>query len=221
MALTPQPIRAVAFDLDGLMFNTEKLYVEVAERMLEKRGHRLDMDLIHAMMGRPARDAFPIMIAHYQLTDTIEQLEQETRETFDSLLPKALQPMPGLLALIDALDRLGIPKGIATSSTRIYLEKILQLSDLPTDFVFHLTSDDVIKGKPDPEVYLAAAQRFGVTPSEMLVLEDSETGCRAAVASGAVTIAVPGTHNRVDNYPDVFLMAKALDDERIIARISG
>src|SRR5690606_31382851 len=114
--MSSQTPLAVAFDLDGLMFNTEEIYGEVARTMMAGRGHELDESLLLAMMGRPARDAFPLMIRHYQLTDTSEQLAHETSLLFQQMLPQTLAPMPGLLDFLELCDTRGLPKAVATSS---------------------------------------------------------------------------------------------------------
>ncbi len=201
MTKSEPSVQAVAFDLDGLMFNTEEIYIEVAAQMLRRRGHALDMRLIHEMMGRPAKTGLPIMIKWYDLDDDVATLERETQEIFDRLLPTALAPQPGLRDLLDLLDTLQLPKAIATSSRRSYLDRVLDLAQLNTRFEFFLTAEDVEQGKPHPEIYLRAAQRFGIVPEYLLVLEDSEFGCQAGVAAGAITVAIPGAHNPQAAYP--------------------
>jgi pseudouridine 5'-phosphatase len=220
MTRSDAEVQAVAFDLDGLMFNTEEIYIEVAEVMLRRRGRVLDMRLIHQMMGRPARTGLPIMIQWYDLDDDVETLEHETQEIFDQLLPQALAPQPGLLQLMEVVDSLHLPKAIATSSRRRYVERVLALADLPTRFDFYLTAEDVQHGKPHPEIYLRAAQRFGIQPARMMVLEDSEFGCQAGVAAGAVTIAVPGNHNAHAVYPSAALRAEVLNDAQVLDRLT-
>lgn len=207
---------AIAFDLDGLMFNTEELYIQVARQMLARRGHELEMELIHAMMGLPAEAAFPVMIRWYDLPDTVDELARETDQLFDSLLPNALTPMPGLLDLLRHVDARGLPKAITTSSSRSYVDRVLRLAPLPTEFEFWLTSEDVQQGKPHPEIYLQAAARFDVNTDRMLVLEDSQNGCRAAVAAGAFTVAVPAAHNAGSDYQGARLVADSLDDPRLL-----
>lgn len=209
-------IQAVAFDLDGLMFNTEDLYVEVAEMMLARRGFRLDIELIHQMMGLPARVGLPLMIQWYDLPDSVAELDAETGRLFDQILPTRLQPMPGLEALLRYLDQGQIPKAIVTSSRRSYLDRILRLAALPYRFAFSLTADDVTRGKPEPDVYLMAARRFGIAPDRMLVLEDSRHGCQAGVAAGAVTVAVPGAHNPPHDYAGVVARVDGLQDPRVM-----
>ena len=209
-----QLVRAVAFDLDGLMFNTEEIYVDVARQMLNRRGHELDMDVIHQMMGRPAKTGLPIMIAHYDLTDDVAALEEETEQIFQGLLPQSLAPLPGLYELLQRLDEAAIPKAIATSSRRRYVEKILQLAQLPTRFEFLLTAEDVEHGKPHPvEIYLPRRRTVSVSPSAMMVLEDSEHGCQAACLAARSRSRFRELTIR-KRHPEVDLRADSLRDER-------
>jgi HAD superfamily hydrolase (TIGR01509 family) len=208
-------IRAVAFDLDGLMFNTEDLYEEVAADMLRRRGHVADDDLLRRMMGRPARTALPIMIERYSLRESVEELQQETDELFSLLLHERIAPMPGLLELLDRLDELRIPTAITTSSRLPFLSKLLEISQLSFEFQFTLTAERVVNGKPHPEIYLTAASLFRVEPASLLVLEDSEVGCAAAVAAGAFAVAVPTHRSRHHNFDGAKMMCESLADPRI------
>ena len=210
-------IVAVAFDLDGLMVNTEELFLEVARRMVQKRGLQLDMNLIRQMMGRPSCVAIPLMIEHYDLPESVGELEAETSTVLDSLLDERLAPMPGLVSLIEDLDVLSIPKAITTSSRRSFLDRVLQLLQLPTEFEFFLTAEDVKEGKPNPEIYQRAAVGFGIPAEQMMVLEDSELGCRAAVRANAFAVAVPGEHSYGHQYDGASLVVDSLADERIKA----
>ncbi|HEX6960784.1 MAG TPA: HAD-IA family hydrolase, partial [Lacipirellula sp.] len=197
------PIRAVTFDLDGLMFNTEELYQEVGGTLLSRRGKQMTGELLDKMMGRKSNIALALMIEHHQLDATPEQLAAETAEIFGGILPGRLAPMPGLLELLAALEAADVPKGIATSSGRAFVETVLGVFELAPRFDFVLTSEDIEHGKPEPDVYLLAAKRHGLTASEMMVLEDSQIGCQAAVAAGAYTVAVPHGQSMSHQFPGV------------------
>jgi beta-phosphoglucomutase-like phosphatase (HAD superfamily) len=96
---------------------------------------------------------------------------------------------------------------------------VLGLFAYPARFSPILTSEDVTEGKPHPEIYLKSAARLGIEPAEMLVLEDSQNGCRAAVAAGAITVAVPGAHSRRHDFTGAALVADSLADPRIYTRL--
>jgi HAD superfamily hydrolase (TIGR01509 family) len=209
------PLRAVVFDLDGLMFNTETLYRRVGSELLRRRGKQADEALFSAMMGRPPRVSLQIMIDRHRLDATLAELARESEELFGPVLEAHLAAMPGLFDLLAELERAGIPKAIATSSPRTFLNRVLARFDLARRFVFALTSEDVARGKPHPDVYLAASGRFSLPPARVMVLEDSEAGCRAAVAAGTFAVAVPGEHSRGHDFTGAALIAESLSDPRI------
>jgi HAD superfamily hydrolase (TIGR01509 family) len=211
--------RAVVFDLDGLMFNTEELYDEVGEALLVRRGHRFSAELKQQMMGRPARVALQLMIDRHGLADAVAALAEESDAIFAGILPHRLAMMPGLPELLDALERAGLPKAIATSSGRRFVETVLGRFDLAPRFQFALTAEDVVEGKPHPEIYLKAATRLGLAPRDVLVLEDSPHGCRAAVEAGTYAVAVPGWHTRQCDFSAARLVAESLADRRLYAAL--
>jgi HAD superfamily hydrolase (TIGR01509 family) len=189
-----QEILAVAFDLDGLMFNTEMIYDQVGETILERRGKSLDPAVVARMMGRQSQVALQIMIDSYGLADTVAELEREAEELFLGMIREDAAPMPGLFELLDQLEVLEIPKAITTSSRVEMVQPLLEMAGIQDRFRFRLTAEDVTRSKPEPEIYLKAAEQFSVPTGNMLVLEDSMVGCQAAVAAGAVTVAVPSKH---------------------------
>ena len=206
---------AVVFDMDGLMFNTEDVYYQVGCRLLERRGHLFTDALSDAMMGRPPQPSFELMIQWHNLSDTWQQLADESEEIFLELLDGYLAPMPGLLTLLQALEAAGIPKAICTSSSRRCLEAVLACRNLEPRFQFTLTSEDIVHGKPNPEIYQKAAARFGIPPQRMLVLEDSQVGCTAAASAGSFAVAVPAAHSRNHDFGVASLVIDSLADPRL------
>lgn len=208
-------IRAVVFDLDGLLVNTEDLYEQAGDTVLRRRGKSYDAELREQMMGRPAVDALQLMIDCHALPDTLEELMCECKDVMEELMTMSLAPMPGGRELLDELALANIPRAVATSSTPDYADYVLTRLGLKECFQFVLTAADIHHGKPDPEVYLLAAKRLGIAPARMMVLEDSGNGCRAATAAGAFTVAVPNRHTRDHKFPPVHLTADTLADQRI------
>lgn len=208
-------VRAVVFDLDGLMFNTEDVYSAVGAELLRRRGHVFTAELKDAMMGLPAKPSFEAMIRHCNLSDTWEQLAAESNRLFLQFLGDRPTPMPGMLKLLDALEEAGLPKAIATSSRRELVDPCLQPFHLHERFAFILTAEDVTRGKPNPEIYLTAARRFGLTAADMMVLEDSQNGCLAAASAGAFAVAVPGQHSRQHDFGMASLVVDSLADPRL------
>lgn len=212
----PPQIRAVVFDLDGLMFNTEEIFHRTGTELLRRRGKVATPAVFHAMMGRRAREAFQAMIDHMELVESIDELSVESAAIFDAILEEHLNPMPGLYDLLDLIEQRGLPKAVATSSDRPYLTRILDRYDLHSRFHHLLTAEDVAHGKPHPEIYLTAARRLGVDPTEMLVLEDSENGTRAAASAGAYIVSVPHDHSRHHDFSVARAVARGLHDPVIL-----
>jgi HAD superfamily hydrolase (TIGR01509 family) len=209
------PLRAVVFDLDGLMFNTEDLYQETGRTILARRGCEFEPALIDQMMGRPSLKALEIMIQWNKLSDTVESLAAESAEVLFGLLNSQLCPMPGLLELLNALEHASIPKGIATGSGRQFLDRVLTQSQLADRFAFTIAGDEIEHGKPAPDIYLLAAEKHGVLPQQVLVLEDSQLGCQAAVAADTYAVAVPSGHSHTHSFPGAKFVAKSLADAKI------
>ena len=210
-----KPILGVALDMDGLLFDTEKIYWEVGETVLQRRGLRFCTELQQRMMGRVGVSAVQQMIDFHKLDDLPEALLAESEEVYGSLLGEQLRPMPGLDEWISLLQSRQIPFGLSTSSHRRWVDVIFADIDWRESLAFTLTGDDVVNGKPHPEMYLKAANQFGIDPDQMLVLEDSGNGCAAAVAAGAQTVAIPNEHTKSQDFSGAVLIADSLTDPRL------
>ena len=210
-------IESVAFDMDGLMFNTEDVYWKCASVVLGQRGHEYTQELCDQIMGRPPKFCFEKMIEYYGLDETWTDLRNESENVFIGLLDDGFDMMPGLLNLLEHLETANIPKCVCTSSSRRVANEVLGRSNMLNRFDFVLASDDVVNGKPNPEIYEKAAGRFAISPENMLVLEDSASGCLAAKDSGAFVVAVLAEHNRNFDFSNASLIVSQLDDEKVLA----
>lgn len=210
-------IRAVVFDMDGLMLNTEDIFELAGQRLMERRGLIMTDEIRQSMLGRRAVEAFTALKSITGLTDRIEDLMYETKELFESIAENSLETMPGLHDVLELIESLNLPRAVATSSPRAYMTPLLERFDLLHRFHFTLTAEDVTHGKPHPEIYQMAASRLNVHPGEMLVLEDSETGTRAAHAAGAYIVSVPNRHTAVGDFTLSRMKIDSLHDERLLS----
>jgi HAD superfamily hydrolase (TIGR01509 family) len=167
------------------------------------------------MMGRVGVAAMQEMIDYFSLDDSAEALLEESDVVFSGLLESGVDHMPGLASWIDFLRSAELPFGLATSSQRKFVDVLFREIHWREHLAFTLTGDDVSRGKPDPQIYLMAAEQLGICPTEMLVLEDSGNGCAAAVAAGACTVAVPSRHTKDQNFEGATLVADSLLDSRL------
>lgn len=219
MMTSESPIQAVVFDLDGLMLNTEDVFAMSGAELLARRGLTMTDEIHHAMLGRRPDEAFQNMKDLTGIKDSLGALKEETRELFQAFAKDHLATMPGLQQLFAHLDRLSLPRAVATSSPRDYLQDMLSRFDLQSHFEFTLTAEDVRHGKPHPEIYLTAAQRFEIPTHAMLVLEDSQAGVTAAAAAQAVTVAVPNQHTAAGDFSMATLRVDSLHAPELFERL--
>lgn len=214
-------ISAVCFDLDGLMFNTEHVFFASAEELLARRSLPMTREAMNVMLGRRPMESFQNLVDLLKLKEKPAELLEESREIFYELLDTRLELMPGLLELLDLLEARGLPKGVATSSPRDYLEHMLGRFQLEPRFPVTLTAEDVTHGKPNPEIYLKAASLLGVEPAQMLVLEDSHAGTQAGVAAGAFVVSIPHEHTADHDFTGTRHLADSLTDPFILRLLDG
>jgi HAD superfamily hydrolase (TIGR01509 family) len=208
------------FDLDGILVDTEPIFEEAARRQLERRGLAWEPQVARAMMGTPARQAFEFFRRHYDLKESIDELVAESSQLFHAVLgTESPALMPGVLDLLDRLERKHVRKAIATSSSAAYVAKVLDPHGLSQRFEFVLTCDDVRNGKPHPEIYEQAAMRLGHAPAEMVVIEDSMHGVAAAKAAGAHCVAIPHARVRAEDVALADLIVESLDAPRLHAML--
>lgn len=219
--VSAKTIDAVCFDLDGLMFNTEHVFHESGDILLRRRGHTMTRGAMNAMLGLRPLESFGSLCAYLNLNEEPADLLAESRIIFEGLLASRLQPMPGLFELLDRLEEANIPKGVATSSPRKFLDEILGRFGFLERFAITLTAEDVTHGKPHPEIYLKAAESLEVTPDRMLVLEDTQTGTRAGVAAGAYVISVPHDHTSDHDFTGARHIALGGLGDRLIYDLLG
>jgi beta-phosphoglucomutase-like phosphatase (HAD superfamily) len=212
-------IRAAVFDLDGLMFDTEDLFFRVASEALEERGKAFTPDIMKQFLGRRADEVVQLWKTVAGVEEPVEDFLAEVRKRFYAVVDTVVHPMPGLFVLLDRLHRLAIPAAVATSSRHSYADRLLLNHGLKSRFEFVLASEDVTRGKPDPEIYQLAAKRFGVSPESMVVLEDSPAGLAAAKAAGALAVGVPHQHSPEHGLNAADLVIRRLDDLALLRLI--
>jgi HAD superfamily hydrolase (TIGR01509 family) len=210
-------MRAVAFDMDGLMFDTEAVYWKAAVALLGRRGFEYTEELCNSIMGRPPQYCFELFKETFSLSESWEELQSESEEFFLQFLKEGFSAMPGLFELLEFLELHDIPKCICTSSSLRVATAVLSTFNLIDRFRFILTAEDIVCGKPDPEIYLRAANRLGVELFELLVLEDSVAGCLAADSAGAFPIIVLAEHNKNGNFQKAKIIVNSLNDTKIKA----
>jgi HAD superfamily hydrolase (TIGR01549 family) len=184
----PDRYRAVVFDMDGLLLDTETLWTHAEEELFRRHGAEFTFDDKLAVMGT-TQDFTARFYAERLERPVAEgyQLFDEMRQIMIGLLQLQVQGRPGAVELVERL-RGRVPLALASNSGREIVDTALATARL-TDAI--VTADDVSEGKPAPDIYLLACERLGVRPEDSLALEDTPSGIAAAKAAGLACIAVP------------------------------
>ena len=183
-------IEGVVFDLDGLLIQTEELWHEVREGLARDRGGRYDAEAQRAMMGMSSPEWSRYMHEHVGVPDPPEEIAAEVISRLEQRYRERLPLMDGA---VEAVERLAArwPLAVASSSNRPLIDLVLELSGLDRLFRATVSSEEVARGKPAPDVYLEACGQLGVDPRRAAAVEDSHAGIGSAKAAGMRVIAIP------------------------------
>jgi HAD superfamily hydrolase (TIGR01509 family) len=184
---------AVVFDLDGLLLDSEQVWDEVREALVRERGGRWHDRAQADMMGMSSSEWSRYMHEELGVPDPPEEIN---RLVVERMLERYREQLPLIDGAVDAVRRLAErwPLGLASSSNRPVIDAALEVMGVADLFRTTVSSEEVGRGKPAPDVYLEAAQRLGVRPQDVAAIEDSANGIRSAKAAGMRVIAIPNPH---------------------------
>ena len=207
---------AVIFDMDGLMLDSERAIIACLAEAARERGHDLPELLWLSMVGHSEA------VCRHLLDEAVGEAERErilqhSHVLYDAVVAAGMPHRPGIIEMLDFLQVQGIPRAVATSTRRPLALKKLEAAGLLTRFDAICTSSDVEHPKPAPDIYLLAARSLGIEPSRCLVLEDSPTGVRAALAAGMYPIQIPDLLEPDDTVRALgHTILASLDDARVL-----
>ena len=186
-----KPVEAVLFDMDGLLIDTEAVYIAAMQAAARVLGRDMPMDFCHSMVGVPGHECNVMIEGFYGAGFSIAEFRQHFSVEIRQLLGSGIPLKPGVIELLDFLGSRALPLAVATSAGRVTAESHLGKAGLLDRFKALATRDDVEGAKPHPDVYLEAARRLGVAPERCIAFEDSNVGLAAAHAAGAMAFMVP------------------------------
>lgn len=190
--MAEKPVRAVVFDMDGLLIDSEILAMESLVSAGAELGYPMPAEFCRSMIGVPADRCRELAADAYGADFPLERYFDLHEEHLRALVDSGrLTTKPGAHELLDYLDEQAIPHAIATSSSRARADHHLRLAGIGDRFDAVITRQDVTNGKPDPEPYLAAVAALAADPETTLALEDSTNGLRAAHAAGLRCLLIP------------------------------
>ncbi|MBV9850647.1 MAG: HAD family phosphatase [Armatimonadetes bacterium] len=207
-------LQAAIFDCDGLLADTETPDYEAWRAIYADHGLPFTIEswaeTIGTAKGHSARDWHAPLAARVGPTYDRAAVQARRRAHYQAAI-EALRPMPGAVALLDALQDENIPCAVASNSDAVWVERVLTITGLRSRFAALATADEVERPKPAPDVYLLAAQKLGVAPAACVAFEDSPRGLQAAHAAGMITVAVPTTLTRHLDFAQAHHLVESLE----------
>ncbi len=186
-------IDGVVFDLDGILLDSEQVWDGVREQLVLERGGRWHDQAQRDMMGMSSPEWSRYLHERLGLREPPEEISAEVVRRLEELYRERLPALPGAR---EAVERLAArwPLALASSSNRELIDLTLELLGVAELFGATVSSEEVARGKPAPDVYLEAARRLGVEPARAVAVEDSHNGIRSAKAAGMRVLAIPNRH---------------------------
>ena len=186
-------IAGVVFDLDGVLLDSEQIWDAVREQLVRERGGRWHDRAQREMMGMSSTEWSRYLHEELGVPDPPEEISAEVVRRLETIYRERLPVIPGAREAVERLAERW-PLGLASSSNRELIELALDLLGIADRFQAIVSSEEVARGKPAPDVYLEAAGRLRVEPDRAAAIEDSHNGIRAAKAAGMRVIVIPNRH---------------------------
>ncbi|MFM7375783.1 MAG: HAD family hydrolase, partial [Chthoniobacterales bacterium] len=188
------PLRAVIFDWDGVVVDSSAHHERSWEVLAAQRGLPLPSDHFKRGFGKKNNVIIPDL-GWATAPEEVDALANEKEEIYRSLVREnGIEPLPGVRELLAALQEAGIPCAIGSSTECANLDCLLDLMDLRKFFRVIVSGEEVVHGKPDPSIFLLAAERLGFAPADCVVIEDALVGIEAAQRAGMTVLAVATTN---------------------------
>jgi HAD superfamily hydrolase (TIGR01509 family) len=204
-------IEAVVFDMDGVLVDSEPLHVEAARRSLAAYGVGYSDAENSEFTGFTDLEVFAILKRRHGLTPTVDELARRFADGLIALLQRQAVPLPGVPGVLVSLRQAGYRLALASSSSLEIIATTLRTLRITEHFPIVVSSVEVGRGKPAPDVFLAAASRLGLPPSRCLVVEDSRNGVLAAKRAGMACVAVPCGVTRGQDFAEADVVLDSLE----------
>lgn len=194
-------LQAVIFDMDGTLVDSEPTHKLVEREIFDELGIVVSEEEHESYVGSTSYDFWRMIKERHGVSDSLEDMIARERQRYLGYVrdSKGLSPTPGVVALLQQFQEQGISLGLATSASRQSMEMILKTFELEKFFGVRFCGDDVLNGKPNPEIFLKTAEGLNVGPHRCLVFEDAENGLRAAKNAGMKCVGYTNGGRNVQN----------------------
>ena len=183
-------IKSIIFDMDGVIFDTELVYLEIWSKVFEKYGYKLQKEVYAEVLGTGRENVKKVFLNNYGNELPIDKMYREKDEDLEKAVDKGIPLKQGAYEILSYLKNNNYKIALATSASKERALKQLRHADIEKFFDVIVSRDDVKETKPNPDIFLKAAKKLNVNPNECIVIEDSSAGIKAAFNAGMAGIHV-------------------------------
>lgn len=202
-------LKAVIFDMDRVLIDTEELYIEHRIEFLKRTGYEISGDFFKPLRGSHNKGYWEAVIAHLKLPHSIDDLIKDSREDYIRFLKeRKIELSPDVKELIGILYKEGIKLGVASSANPKRIQMILEETGIREKFEAVVSGDDIDNPKPAPDAYLKSAKVLGVDPSDCVAIEDTTLGVQSAKSAGIRVVGYLGSQDNTQNLSGSDLVIK-------------
>lgn len=206
-------IKAVLFDMDGLMVDSEPLHLLAFNEVFKRYGkHLSEEDNKRFYLGRTDEESVGNMVERFGLPISPNELSLKKFEAYQQIIETHIVPQPGLLKLLDNLHQSGYKIAVVSNSVLESIKKVIEIFKIGSLINIYASGEEVEHGKPAPDVYLLAAKKLMIGPSECLVLEDSPLGVQAGKNAGMKVFAIPSQYTKDEDFSLADQVLNSLDE---------
>jgi HAD superfamily hydrolase (TIGR01509 family) len=220
--MPPKPERALLFDIDGTLADTDALHLEAFNLVLGPRGHVFDHGRFSIELQGFSNASIIERFLANEPPDRQVAIMEDKETAFRNLVPGRIEPTPGLMTLLALADQAGIAMVAVTNAPRLNAEMLLSGLGIMHRFKAVVIGDELAHGKPHPMPYLEALRAVDAAPNLAVAFEDSRSGIKSASAAGIATIGIRTSLSHADMIEAGALMtAKTFDDPELIKLVSA
>jgi HAD superfamily hydrolase (TIGR01509 family) len=205
-------IKAVIFDMDGVMIDSEPLWEKTERKLLARRGIDYSPEYRDQIVGLNQNDSGTLLIDTFKLEETVSDIINERVDILTEIYEEELELVPQLVPLLEDLRMENYPLAVASSSPLRVVDFVLEMFSLHEYFLEVVSGDCAENGKPHPDIYLQTAERLGVKPEDCIAIEDSINGVKSAKAAGMFCIAIPDKRLSPDKFNEADMIMDSLEE---------
>ncbi|MDQ3021441.1 MAG: HAD family phosphatase [Bacteroidota bacterium] len=209
--------KIIIFDMDGVLIDSEPSYLEMNKKLFAEFGIEMDDENYKALVGLPSMPMWTMLKKKYDLknevSDFMDLEKRRMHEILDS--EKISKPVEGIISILKSLKEKNYKLSVASSSAKANINFVLKKLNLNEYFDFIISGEEVVNGKPAPDIFLRVAEKFNMEPKNCFVIEDSANGIRAANLAGMQSIGFSNNESNKQDLSDADLTIKTFDQKNI------